>query len=190
MSLLNCQMTRDCREPVNYIDNKGFVYCNKHGLQRKASGIPCRRLGPPESKKLERGVPISYQRKTVPKHDSEILEGIPRGVWADFWAQEQEEKGRSFSGQEITSLAPKTPAWAKQWAREVADEIVKLNGKSLQDLYAMVANRELTKPFPYARDQFGLLLGMETVGHGISWLDDTRGLPEDAIKLPSRQFYR
>lgn len=124
------------------------------------------------------------------KHDPEILAGIPRGVWADLWATEQEEKGRSFSGQEITSLAPRTPAFAKKWARKVADDIVRLNGKSLEELYDTVTDRELDRPFPHDKDQFGLLLGMQAVGHGVSWSDDVRGLHHDAIELPHTEFYR
>ncbi len=119
-------------------------------------------------------------------HDPQILAGIPRGVWTDLWATEQEEKGRSFSGQELTSIAPKTPSWAKRWAKKVADDIVSLNGKSLEDLYDLVVEHG----YPHDKDQFGLHLGMESVGHGVSWSDDTRGLSYDAIKLPRTDFYR
>lgn len=121
------------------------------------------------------------------KHDKEILGGIPRGVWADTWATEQEEKGHSFSGQEITSIAPKTPAWAKKWAQKIADEIVKLNNRSLDSLYEEV----VACGYPHDKDQFGLHLGMQTAGHGISWEDDIPyGRCSLEIKLPQREFYR
>lgn len=120
------------------------------------------------------------------KHDPQILAGIPRGVWTDLWALEQEDKGRSFEGQELTSIAPKTPAWAKKWGSKVADDIVRLNDKSLAELYGLVVEHG----YPHDKDQFGLHLGMQAVGHGISWSDDTRGLPESAIELPRTDFYR
>ena len=122
-------------------------------------------------------------------HDKEILAGISRGVWADLWANEQEEKGKSFSGQDITEAAPNTPAWAKKWAKGVADEIVELNGGKhapLATLYEFVK----AHGFPHGKETFGILLGLQAVGHGVSWSDDTRGLPDNAIKLPRTDFYR
>lgn len=119
-------------------------------------------------------------------HDKEILAGIPRGVWADLWATEQEEKGRSFSQQDITDVAPRTPPWAKKWAKDVADKIVAMNGKSLADLYELVKKHG----FPHDEESFGILLGLQAVGHGVSWSDDTRGLPDSAIQLPNTDFYR
>jgi hypothetical protein len=132
---------------------------------------------------------------------------MARGVWADLWATEQEEKGKSFSGQDITEAAPKTPAWALKWARGVADKIVAMNQGNhirnylahthvegdpwkkqvtLNDLYLVVKSYG----FPHDEDQFGLLLGMQAASHGISWSDDTKGLPHDTIELPRTDFYR
>jgi len=123
-----------------------------------------------------------------PLHNAEILAGIPAGVWADLWATEQEEKGRSFSGMDIVEEAPNPPAWAKKWGKEIADKIVALNHKSLEELYQMV----VAAGYPHDRDQFGLHLGMQAVGHGISWSDDVSyaKLSHDAIKLPRTDFYR
>lgn len=118
-------------------------------------------------------------------HDQDILDGVSRGVWADLWANEQEEKGVSFSGMDVCDCAPKTPRWAQRWARKVANAIVEANGKSLEDLYQLVR----THGYPYDRAQFGLHLGMQTAGHGMSWSDDTR-MSHDMIKVPYREFYR
>ena len=119
-------------------------------------------------------------------HDKEILAGISRGVWSDLWATEQEEKGRSFSQRDITEAAPRTPPWAKKWAKGVADKIVSLNGQSLTALFDLVKKHG----FPHDEESFGILLGLQAVGHGVSWSDDTRGLPEGAIQLPRTDFYR
>jgi hypothetical protein len=51
---LSCDMTRDCVREVTHIDRGGYVYCEAHGIQRRASE-PCRKLRPAEVAKLARG---------------------------------------------------------------------------------------------------------------------------------------
>lgn len=48
---LTCEMTDDCSAPVTRIDDKGFIYCESHGLSRKRY-CRCRRLTPKEIKRL------------------------------------------------------------------------------------------------------------------------------------------
>jgi hypothetical protein len=55
---LQCDMRQDCRSPVTMLDNKGFIYCAPHGLQRRGHGTPCRKLTPSEVRRLKRGEPI------------------------------------------------------------------------------------------------------------------------------------
>jgi hypothetical protein len=117
-----------------------------------------------------------------------VLKGIPTGVWADHWATEQEEKGRSFRGQDLMDVAPKVPAWANKWGKAVADSIVAANhgwAHSLGDLYRHVKQNG----YPYDEAHFGYHLGMQAAGHGVSWSDDTK-LPHSTIKIPQREFYR
>ena len=47
-----CDMRDTCTAPVAYVDNKGFVYCQDHGIARKAY-CSCRKLKPAEIKKLQ-----------------------------------------------------------------------------------------------------------------------------------------
>ncbi len=149
----------------------------------------CRWCG---SKNLGEPGPIGRSRGEMKRsrtHDAEILGGIPMGVWADLWATEKEEKGHSFGGGvDIVAIAPKPPSWAKKWAKELADKIVALNHKSLEELYEMVERAGFSR----GREDFGFLLGMQAVGHGISWSDDVSAskLSHDAIKLPRADFYR
>lgn len=56
---LTCDMERDCAAPVTHIDEKGFVYCAKHGPERRHSGRRCRRLTPAELKQLRAGQPLA-----------------------------------------------------------------------------------------------------------------------------------
>jgi hypothetical protein len=49
-----CDMAHECPDPVTYIDQAGFVYCTRHGLQRRQYE-PCRKLRPNEVNRLARG---------------------------------------------------------------------------------------------------------------------------------------
>lgn len=55
---LTCDMERDCKQAVTHIDEKGFVYCHSHGVQRKTY-CRCRMLQPKELKQLQAGVPLA-----------------------------------------------------------------------------------------------------------------------------------
>jgi hypothetical protein len=62
---LQCAMNKDCKHTVSYIDSSGFIYCARHGEQRK-SFQNCRKLTLSEIKTLSRGEKIaSYNRKAV-----------------------------------------------------------------------------------------------------------------------------
>lgn len=54
-----CDMKTDCTEPVSHIDDKGFVYCEKHGLQRRG-WRPCRKLRPHELRRLQAGKTLAH----------------------------------------------------------------------------------------------------------------------------------
>jgi hypothetical protein len=60
---LLCQMTKECQRDVTHIDNKGFLYCAEHGLQRSQGdrGRPCRELYPNEIAMLQAGKPIAWR---------------------------------------------------------------------------------------------------------------------------------
>jgi hypothetical protein len=119
-------------------------------------------------------------------HNSEILYGMAKGPWADAWAQKQEEKGRSFSGQNIYDICPEPPRAAQRWARKLADEIVEANlhlGPGLEGLY--LAAREAG--FDKSREDFGFYLGCEACGMGISWDDDVS--TDLKIVVPYNEFF-
>lgn len=52
--MLKCEMNHTCANAVTHLDNKGFIYCTFHGLQRRTTH-PCRKLRAYEVKRLERG---------------------------------------------------------------------------------------------------------------------------------------
>lgn len=55
---VTCQMHDGCTAPVTHVDQSSFVYCTKHGLQRRASR-PCRKLRPHELTRLANGGQIT-----------------------------------------------------------------------------------------------------------------------------------
>jgi hypothetical protein len=55
---LRCDMHRECPDEVTHIDVKGFVYCTKHGRQRRFYQ-PCRQMTTAEIKQLQSGVPLA-----------------------------------------------------------------------------------------------------------------------------------
>lgn len=115
----------------------------------------------------------------------EILRGMARGPWADYWACEREEQGESFSGVDIYDAAPETPEWAEHWAVILCSEIAHANGVSIAALFS------IAQKLGFARDaeSFGCSLGLQAVGHGVSWADDCPPGSYDAIKIPHREFY-
>ena len=127
---------------------------------------------------------MNHKRKsTGPKPDSEVLLGMAKGPWASHWANEQEEDGVSFSGVDIYDEAPNPPRWVMTWARSLAAVIEKLNGSTLDELYAAACRAGFAKN----PETFGYYLGMQAVGHGVHWTDD--GADNIGIKVPSIELY-
>ena len=92
------------------------------------------------------------------RHHNDILHGISKGPWAEHWAQAQEERGRSFSGQNVYDLCPEPPRWARAWARKLADDIVEANdGLGLEPLFLAARDAGLDM----SRENFGFCLGCE-----------------------------
>jgi hypothetical protein len=55
---LKCDMRAECAAPIARLDDKGYVYCEPHGAERKLYR-PCRKLRAWELRKLERGETLS-----------------------------------------------------------------------------------------------------------------------------------
>lgn len=56
--VLFCDMG-DCNRMVTHIDEKGYVYCTDHGIERR-SWKRCRKLRPHELRRLRRGEPLTH----------------------------------------------------------------------------------------------------------------------------------
>ncbi len=73
MSVLQCDMTKECAETIAYISEKGFIYCHTHGLRRKAAQYErLRKLRPWELRMLEKGEALpSYKPLLMPRREAQ-----------------------------------------------------------------------------------------------------------------------
>lgn len=60
--ILTCEMHKDCSQPVSMIEDKGYVYCAEHGVERRSYGRRCRKLRPWELRLLRTGEPLPSYR--------------------------------------------------------------------------------------------------------------------------------
>ena len=58
---MKCDMAKECISPVTHIDENGFVYCFKHGIQRKNGGWKrCRQLRTYEINRIRKGLKLAH----------------------------------------------------------------------------------------------------------------------------------
>jgi len=123
-----------------------------------------------------------YPRETKPHHfavntsyvPDEFVESAARAFFVSAWADAAEEQGESFSGMQLMDVAPPTPDEVIEHAARFIKSVEKLNGRSIDELYAEAANApdeadHSREPTP---SEFGHYLAMEAMGHGVSWYDD------------------
>lgn len=60
---LLCDMERGCKGEITHIDDKGYIYCRPHGIQRKGYR-PCRLLTSKELRQLKAGQPLASYRRS------------------------------------------------------------------------------------------------------------------------------
>ena len=129
---------------------------------------------------------MSYRKEHEEYRETQkaILYGMAKGPWASWWANEQEEKGRSFSGLNIYDLCPKPPKAAMDWAKSVYAQIFDMNYPNFVTSLFNMAKKE---GFSGDAEQFGFYLGCEASGMGISWDDNLS--TNLKIIVPQREFY-
>src|ERR1035438_4765464 len=83
--------------------------------------------------------------------ENTIINAMARAFFVTAWADRQEERGRSFSGQELMDVAPKTPRFAREFALMFAGQfpslLVCLNNAAWADV--MEAENLTDKEVPY-----------------------------------------
>lgn len=110
----------------------------------------------------------------------EILHSMARAAYSDWWICEQERKFEETGtpvpwgpGESIDPYIPtRTPASAKKWALDAVAQWERETGMPIDLLYWLAANAEGHHDREPSTEQFGWYLGMQTLGHGVSWFDD------------------
>lgn len=103
-----------------------------------------------------------------------VANGIARAYFVTAWASYEEDKGRSFAGQEISTQAPPTPEAVRLLAYRIIGAIENENGTPIWAILKVVALPVLSVTGAEHRDHyadFGWYLGMESMGQGVAWSD-------------------
>ena len=109
-----------------------------------------------------------------------IEKGIAKTMFVTAWADEMEERGRSFpAGSDVMHLAPRTPSVAILEAYRFMGALEQANKMSLPVLVNQAAKADGVEleEMPVSDKQeylesFGHYMFMEALGHGVSWFDD------------------
>lgn len=120
----------------------------------------------------------------------EIIEAMARTAFVDHWANEQEEKGRSFSQQRIEDEAPKnTPSRAREWAIGAATKIGCANNVHWTDdpywIMQFMYNQAVEAGGRADPEKFGHYVAMQAQGQGVRWTDNNS---EFGPEVPLFQF--
>jgi len=125
-----------------------------------------------------------------------IVTAMARAMFVDNWADQEEEEGRCYPGQELMDVAPETPEDYLLAAYRLAGHFEALNKMALVCLAfkAFVADGLAT----YEEDnlweqisddilqEFGHYLYMRARGHGVCWEDDHA---DCGIVYPHFEYY-
>lgn len=123
-----------------------------------------------------------------------MIAGIAHAFFVCAWADEEEQKGRSYPGMELTEVAPDTPLEAVIEAAIFLGHFEEVNGASaILSLYHAARAEGVSDDEwvdgSWAEDhaiEFGWYLGMQGLGHGVSWSDDHA---EFEMKIPHFEYY-
>lgn len=112
-----------------------------------------------------------------------IVEAMARAMFVSTWADQEEEEGRCYPGQELMDVAPATPEDAIYEAYRLVGHFEALNNIGIGALFvqAMVADGHMRAENwsyedlheaeeEYAYD-FGHYLAMRAIGSGVAWED-------------------
>ena len=159
---LKCEMKRDCKQAVTHIDDKGFIYCHAHGVQRKGFR-PCRQLTPKELGQLKGGMPLaSYNPLTRDESNvllekgREALDLAGRNLDAGFPVTGTMHAGMAYAdARAVETAAPRK--YASHHAQG-ADLRHKAYGLIKPELDREARRSVGLKPNPLTRDEAGKLL--------------------------------
>ncbi len=110
-----------------------------------------------------------------------IADQIGRTFFVSAWASGREERGQSFSGQEIFDVAPKTPEYMERMGLEYVRTMERANQMPMRKMYEQALEKANLSDDPDHRDDFGFLTAMQAMGTGVRWTDDYE---DHGLKVP------
>jgi hypothetical protein len=114
----------------------------------------------------------------------QIVDGMARALFVSSWA---EAHAHEYQQVDLEKVAPPTPPDAEMYARNLCGQVEKYNDRTdINLIYAGIVGYEAhahrKKPTP---ESFGWYLGMQMLGHGVSWTDDH---PDAGLELPYADY--
>lgn len=135
-----------------------------------------------------------------------MVAAMARAMFVSAWADRQEERGRTYPGQDLMDVAPKTPRYAYERALMLAGKLGNLHNIANLAAYSdLLESRglkiEAFKPRPTwpgidediestLTDEYlsglGHYLAMQSLGQGVSWFDNHA---EFLVNIPNFEFH-
>jgi hypothetical protein len=116
----------------------------------------------------------------------EIAEWIARTLFVTAWADRQEERKITYPGQNLFDVAPKTTKAAREAAWELLLKLQEANKTTMFEAYDQALQRSNRENTAKNREEFGYLLAMEALGHGVGLEDHFRG---HGLEVPDIEFH-
>lgn len=116
----------------------------------------------------------------------EIAEWAARTFFVLAWADKQEKRGVTYPGQNLFDVAPKTNKASREAAWELLLKLQEANKTTMFEAYDQALQRAKLENTAKNREEFGYLLAMESMGHGISLEDH---FPDHGLEVPDMEFY-
>ena len=141
--------------------------------------------------------------------DNAVIDGMARAFFVCAWADQQEEKGELYPGQQLMDDAPSTPDYAREFALQYSGRLLQANGSSYSSLAPLLYLAAKADGINTDEDvmidgepsgfwevsvnqwnnyagEFGHYIAMQALGHGTSLFDDHKRFP---LTVPSTEFY-
>lgn len=115
----------------------------------------------------------------------EMLRGIEDALWLSAWSNAMEEagRGRELPNNITRESADPMPRSVARLARKFASLLVKLNRKSLTQIYEEASRRQGGE---IDAEELGYYLTMQGLGHGVSWTDRHKPF---SVTIPRGETY-
>jgi hypothetical protein len=115
----------------------------------------------------------------------QFADGAARAAFVSSWADYQEERGKTYPGEDLMDVAPSTPLSAYVWAGELIGNLENANRDPICTIGARAAKADGVDWEDFEGTDFGHYLAMQALGHGVSWFDDHARFK---LKVPHMEY--